>query len=159
MEIRRFRPEDAAEVTGCIVQLQNYERLIDERVLPGEAVEAWYLDHLLKVSAEQDGTLFVAEVDGRVVGFAAVQRQVTNDDVDESEYDFALISDLGVNESHRGQGIGRALIAACEAFARGRDVRWLRIAVLGRNGLARGLYERCGFEDRQVVLEKTLAGG
>ncbi len=158
MEIRRFRSEDAAEVTGCIVQLQNYERTIDERVLPGEAVEDWYLDYLVKTCAEQDGGLFVAEVGGRVVGFAAVQRRVTNDDVDESEYHFALISDLGVNESHRGQGIGRALIAACEAFARRRNVRWLRIAVLGRNGLARGLYERCGFTDRQVVLEKPLAG-
>ena len=31
MDIRGFRPEDAAEVTGCIVQLQNYERTIDER--------------------------------------------------------------------------------------------------------------------------------
>ena len=158
MEIRRFRSEDAAEVTGCIVQLQNYERTIDERVLPGEAVEDWYLDYLVKTCAEQDGGLFVAEVGGRVVGFAAVQRRVTNDDVDESEYHFALISDLGVNESHRGQGIGRALIAACEAFARRRDVRWLRIAVLGQNELARGLYERCGFTDRQVVLEKSLSG-
>jgi GNAT superfamily N-acetyltransferase len=157
MEIRRFRPEDADQVTGCIVELQNYERRIDPRVLPGDAVEGWYLDHLLKTCAEQDGTLFVAEDDGRVVGFAAVQCKVANEDVDESAYDFALISDLGVNESHRGRGLGRALIAACEGFARDREARWLRIGVLGKNALARGLYERCGFEDRQVVLEKTLA--
>ena len=145
MDIRRFRPEDAAEVTGCIAQLQTYERTIDERVLPGEAVEGWYLDYLLKTCAEQDGTLFIAEVGGRVVGFAAVQSRVPNEDVDESE-------------SHRGQGIGRALIEACEAYARGREARWLRIGVLGRNEVARGLYERCGFEDRQVLLEKPLSG-
>lgn len=157
MKIRRFRPEDAAGVAGCIVELQNYERAIDERVLPGEAVRGWYLDHLLEICAAQDGTLFVAEVEDGVVGFAAVQRRVSNDDVDECDYDFALISDLGVNERHRGQGIGRALIAACEAFAREAGMRWLRIAVLGRNAVARGLYERCGFEDRQVVLEKPLA--
>jgi len=119
MDIRWFRSEDATEVTGCIVELQTYERTLDERVLPGEAVEGWYLDHLLKACAEQDGTLFVAEDGGRVVGFAAVQSRVPNEDVDESDYHFALISDVGVNESHRGQGIGRALIEACEAFARG----------------------------------------
>ncbi len=158
MVIRRFRPEDAAEVTGCIMQLQNYERTIDERVLPGEAVESWYLDHLLKTCTEQDGTLFVAEDGGQVVGFAAVQSKVPNEDLDESDYHFALISDLGVNESHRGQGIGRALIEACEAYARGRDARWLRIGVLGQNQPARGLYEDCGFEDRQVLLEKPLSG-
>ena len=44
------------------------------------------------------------------------------------------------------------------AFARGRDAGWLRIGVLGRNEVARGLYERCGFEDRQVLLEKPLSG-
>ncbi len=125
MEIRRFRPEDAAEVTGCIVELQDYERTIDERVLPGDAVEGWYLDHLLKTCEEQDGTLFVAEDGRQVVGFAAVQSQVPNEDVDESDYRFALISDLGVNETHRGEGIGRALIAACEAFA--RPLRALRV--------------------------------
>jgi GNAT superfamily N-acetyltransferase len=122
MEIRRFKPEDAAGVTRCIAELQDYERGI-----------------------------------GQVVGFAAVQSRVPNEDSDERDYNFALISDLGVNESHRGAGIGRALIAACEAFARNRRARWLRIAVLGRNTVARGLYERCGFEDRQVLLEKPLA--
>ncbi len=156
MEIRRFRPQDAAEVTRRIAELQDYERAIDERVLPGEAVEGWYLDHLLKACGEQDGTLFVAEEGGRVIGFAAVQSRVPNEDHDECDYDFALISDLGVDPAHRGKGVGRALIAACEAFARERGARWLRIAVLGRNEIARGLYERCGFEDRQVILEKPL---
>ncbi len=94
MDIRRFRPEDAAEVTCCIVELQTCERTIDERVLPGEAVEDWYLDHVLKTCAERDGTLFIAEDGGRVVGFAAVQSRVPNEDEDESDYHFALISDV-----------------------------------------------------------------
>lgn len=51
----------------------------------------------------------------------------------------------------------RALIEACEGFARDKEARWLRIAVLGRNALARGLYRRCGFEDCQFLLEKTLS--
>ena len=159
MDIRPFEPEDFDQVTGCIAELQTYERRIDSRVLPGEAVVGWYLEHLLKACDTQDGALLVAIEDGRVVGFAAVQCKVANEDADEAPYDFALISDLGVNESHRGRGIGRALIAACEGVARKRGARWLRIAVLGQNAVARGLYERCGFADRQVILEKTLSDG
>ena len=158
MKIRAFSPEDGDQVTGCIVALQTYEHAIDPRVLPGEAVVDWYLDHLLSLCREQDGTILVAEEDGRVVGFAAVQCKVPNEDADEGDYEFALISDLGVNPPHRGRGIGRALIAACESYATDKGVRWLRIGVLGENAVARGLYERCGFSDRQVVLEKTLAG-
>jgi hypothetical protein len=112
MDIRRFRAEDAAEVTGCIAELQDYERTIDGRVLPGKAVEDWYLDHMLKTCAEQDGTLFVAEDGGRVVGFAAVQSRVPNEDVDESDYHFALISDVIPNlddkdPSHRDLSFAR----------------------------------------------------
>jgi hypothetical protein len=112
MDIRGFRPEDGAEVTGCIAQLQTYERTIDERVLPGEAVEDWYFDHLLKTCAEQDGTLFIAEDGGQVVGFAAVQSRVPSEDVDESDYHFALISDVipsldDKDPSHRDLSLAR----------------------------------------------------
>ena len=157
IEIRAFRPGDEDSVNLCIAQLQEYERAIDNRVLPGDAVRGWYLDYLQKQCAVQDGTIFVALVSGCVVGFAAVQAKVRCEDEDEEDYEFAYISDVGVNVAHRGRGIGRALIAKCEAFARSKGARWLRNAVLGRNAPARGLYESHGFEDRQVLMEKALS--
>lgn len=157
MEIRRFEAGDEDPVELCIAELQEYERKIDARVLPAAAVQGWYLDYLRKQCDEQEGAIFVALVSGRVVGFAAVQARVPCEDTDEEDYEFAYISDVGVNPDHRGAGLGRALIAACEAFARSKGARWLRIGVLGKNGLARGLYERCGFEDRQVLMEKVIS--
>ena len=68
MVIREFRPEDAEQVTGCIKQLQNYERNIDARVLPGEAVEGWYLDYLLKACADQDGAHSSRRLEGHSPG-------------------------------------------------------------------------------------------
>ena len=157
MKVRRFEAEDRVAVTVCIGELQDFERGLDARVLSGDAVAGWYLDHLLKTCKAQQGAIFVAEDAERVIGFAAVQSKVPNEDVDECDYDYALISDLGVNASHRGQGIGRSLIAACEAFAREKSARWLRIGALGRNATARGLYESCGFAERLVELEKPLS--
>lgn len=156
MEIRAFRSEDAAAVTGLVVQLQDYERAIDARTRPGAAVADWYLDYMLAACAEQDGRLLVAVEDGEVVGFASVQAQVPCEDVDEEDYHYALISDLAVDGARRGRGIGRALIAAGEAYARNKGARWLRIAVMGRNAPARGLYAAYGFEDRLIEMEKTL---
>lgn len=156
MKIREFTSEDAAQVTGCITQLQEFERGLDTRVLPGRAVEDWYLDYLLAACAQTAGRVLVAEVDGEVVGFAAVQARVPNEDRDEEGYEYAYISDLGVRETHRGGGIGRALIEAAEDYARARGARWLRIGVLARNETAHRLYRRCGFADRLVMLEKVL---
>ena len=131
MVIRDYRSSDAAAVTGLIVQMQDYERTIDIRSLRGTAVEDWYLDLILAACGKTDGALLVAVWDGSIVGFAAVQARVLCEDVDEEDYHYALVSELAVDEAHRGRGIGRALIAASEAYARDKGARWLRITVLG----------------------------
>ena len=156
-EIREFRPSDAGPVGHCIAQLQDFERRIDARVLPGEAVAGWYLIHLQSECAEKVGMIFVAEVEGAIAGFAAVQARVPNEDKDEEPYEFAYISDLAVLDRYRNRGIGRALIARAEAFAREKGASWLRISVLARNEVARRLYERRGFEERLILLEKALS--
>ncbi len=156
-EIREFRPSDANRVGHCIAQLQDFERRIDARVLPGEAVAGWYLIHLQSECAEKAGMIFVAEVDGAIAGFSVVQARVPNEDKDEEPYEFAYISDLAVLEGFRNRGIGRALIAGAEAFAREKGASWLRISVLARNEVARSLYERSGFQERVILLEKALS--
>ncbi len=157
MKIRAFKPSDAHQVGHCIGQLQDFERRIDARVLPGEAVAGWYLAYLQPECAAKAGMIFVAEVDGAIAGFAAVQARVPNEDKDEEPYEFAYISDLAVLERYRNRGIGRALIAGAEAFAREKGASWLRISVLARNEMARSLYERSGFEERLILLEKALS--
>ena len=59
----------------------------------------------------------------------------------------------------RNRGIGRALIARAEAFAREQGASWLRISVLARNEVARSLYESSGFQERLILLEKALSSG
>ncbi len=156
-EIRAYQATDDVEVERCIFELQEFEHDIDVRVLPGEAVGGWYLKRMLSDCAQRSGRILVAEIAGRVVGFVAVQAKVPCEDQDEAPYEFAYISDLGVLADFRGRGIGRALMAAAEAFALDEGARWLRIAVLAENEGAWRLYRSRGFADRQVVLEKALA--
>ena len=156
VEIRAYRTEDAQAVTRLVVQLQDYEREVDSRALPGSKVIDWYLEQLLDYTRNHEGQLFVALAEGQVVGYAAVQTRVICEEPDEEDYPYALISDLAVDEPQRGRGVGRALLATCEAFAREKQARWLRIGVLGRNAPAVGLYQSCGFEARSIEMEKTL---
>jgi ribosomal protein S18 acetylase RimI-like enzyme len=56
------------------------------------------------------------------------------------------IHDLAVLESHRGQGIGRRLLAAVEQAARARGCAKLTLEVVEKNQRAQGLYKSFGFE-------------
>ncbi len=159
MDVREFQPADTEQVEHCIAALQDYERRIDIRCLPGHAVRGWYLTYLQSECAAKQGKILVAEVDGEIAGFVAVQARVASEDNDEEAYEYAYVSDLAVLEDHRNKGVGRALIAAAEDIAVREGACWLRITVLAQNPSARHLYQRCGFAERLVVFEKDLPSG
>jgi ribosomal protein S18 acetylase RimI-like enzyme len=55
------------------------------------------------------------------------------------------IAGMGVAPSHRGRGLGEAVMRAVLASARERGVRRVQLEVLVQNGSALRLYERLGF--------------
>ena len=89
----------------------------------------------IELSLEQirDGGVFVAEIAGSTMGFAAI--------LPREDGDFELDA-LFVEPSAWRQGIGRALIEHCAAAARAMGAASLH--VLG-NPHAEGFYNACGF--------------
>ena len=82
----------------------------------------------------RDGGVFVAEVAGSVVGFAAIlPRENSNFDLDA----------LFVEPTAWRQGIGRALVEHCAAAARDAGAESLHV---GGNPHAEGFYNACGFD-------------
>ena len=124
---------------------------------PGEEIADRYLSDMLIHASKPCACIFVAELDGAIVGYAAVDAKVTNDEPDEYNYEYAYISDVIVLEAARGKGIGKALLAEAEKFALEQGAHWLRIGVLGVNEGAHGLYQSLGFKPREIVLEKSLS--
>jgi GNAT superfamily N-acetyltransferase len=66
------------------------------------------------------------------------------------------VSDLVVMPDARRSGVGYALLARAEAFARAEGAPVLRIDVVAPNARARSLYGRFGFRDRTIEMEKVL---
>jgi ribosomal protein S18 acetylase RimI-like enzyme len=156
--IRSFELRDLAAVLSCIAALQDAERVLDPRVRPGHEIAHDYFAQLRARSAAQQGTMLVAETEGEVVGFAAVQARVPYQELDDPPGEYALLSDLVVVAAHRRRGIGQALLEAAEAYARAHNATELRIGVLAANGPARRLYRDLGFTPHFELFTKRLTG-
>jgi ribosomal protein S18 acetylase RimI-like enzyme len=154
--IRDYDPaRDRAAVRACFAELQDVERGLEPALPAGVAVAEAYLDFMFARSAEWDGAVFVAEEGGAVVGFVCVWARVPPDDPSEVR-SCAHVSDLVVLPAWRGRGIGHALLARGEAYARTRGAERLRIGVMARNEGARRLYVTRGFREVYVLLTKAL---
>ncbi|HEX8161109.1 MAG TPA: N-acetyltransferase [Pyrinomonadaceae bacterium] len=100
-------------------------------------------------------SIFVAEGgEGQPLGFVHL---VTATDYFTREA-HGHISALVVAPAGEGRGVGRALMDACEEWARSRGYRLLTLNVFARNARARGFYRRLGYgEDMLKYVKELLA--
>jgi len=102
---------------------------------------------LEKILADESvGTIYVARDEGQVVAMASLLYTVSTAEGGTA----ALLEDLVVQPTHRGQGIATALAGFAIAEARSRGV--LRITLLTdmQNERAQELYRRLGFIDSSM---------
>ncbi|HWX42886.1 MAG TPA: GNAT family N-acetyltransferase [Blastocatellia bacterium] len=158
--IRAYQPQDSEQVRDCYIELQEFERSIEPTTrLPGQVAADAYIDYMFAKCSEYDGTLLVAEVEQRVVGFVCVWARVKPDEVEallNAPAESAVISDLVVLSAYRAKGLGRALMDAAEKFAIEKGAATLRISALAGNEAALRLYRSAGFDHYWIMLAKNL---
>ena len=156
LSIRPYEPRDETALLDLVRELQVHEGHVYDRMKPADAIGPWYMDDLKQQCAEHDGTILVAEIDGRVVAYATIMTKVEADDIDELSFTYAYVGDLSVTQSRRGQGIGTAMPAEWARRAKAAGTRYLRITALAKNAQARATDQRFGFEELLVRHEKKL---
>ncbi|MBN9546874.1 MAG: GNAT family N-acetyltransferase [Alphaproteobacteria bacterium] len=156
MTIRAVRlPDDEPAILSFIWGLQKFENAFEpnRRLDPGFAGEHW-ADVRRQVA--QRGAMFMAEAGGHPVGWVFVVEEVGDLFVKDGERRYGFIAELFVEETARGAGHGRALIAACEDWSRGRGMTNLIIGVLSGNDQAAAVYHRDGFAPYNLFMRKYL---
>jgi ribosomal protein S18 acetylase RimI-like enzyme len=83
--------------------------------------------------------LVVALAEGRLAGYALVVLRKGSRT--------ARLYSIAVDRRLGRRGVGRALMAACEDYARARDRVWLRLEVRADNDAAIALYRGLGFRE------------
>jgi len=101
--------------------------------------------------ADPNQVAFVAErEDGRLCGFAEASVRPFANGVDESPC--AFLEGWWVDEDTRRSGVGRALVAAVEDWARARGFAELGSDALLDNPLGHQAHRGLGFEERERVV-------
>ncbi|MFN2587903.1 MAG: N-acetyltransferase family protein [Actinomycetota bacterium] len=151
MRVRPGRESDADAVTALLVELRDFQAALQ----PGNprfrvAGETW-AEEARRTLSDPAWRVFVAEEDGRVVGFASL-RFARKPWGTSCEVDSLVVAD-----ANRGRGIGRALMGACESHGRSAGAAGMRLHVTAGNDAAVNFYERLGYEALAVRMGKPLA--
>jgi GNAT superfamily N-acetyltransferase len=169
--VRPITPSDSLESLTALLH-RAYSRL------GAMGLNYTAVDQTVEITAKRvaSGQCFVAEHEGRIVGTVTVGGAWDVQRVPGARHcpwylrrDIAHLHQLGVEPAAQGQGIGNALIAACEQWAREQNLGVIALDTAAPASHLRARYARLGYSDadevqwsgktyRTVIMVKPLAG-
>lgn len=154
MKIRTAAAEDVPQIKPLYRQI--IARLA--KLAPLYRTDCEQDDEFITKTIERESSdILVAELDGAITAFALIEERETAKLAGVAPRRYAFLMDICVDEKLRGQGVGSALLAACEEWARRRGLEYLELNVLEANEAARRLYERTGYKKIVNVMRMELA--
>ena len=156
MEIRRAMEQDMDGINSLLQQVC----LVHHRGRPDlfKYGAKKYTDDQLKCLIHDDSRpiFTAADESGRVLGYAfCIFQQHLNDNI-LTDIKTLYIDDLCVDETVRGQHIGRRLYDAVLDFAREQGCYNVTLNVWSLNESAMKFYEACGLKPQKVGMETIL---
>ena len=155
-EIRRARECDMKDINRLLVQVN----MVHHQGRPDlfRAGKKKYTDEQLRELIHDDSRpIFVAVDDQeRVLGYAFCIFEQHLDDNILTDIRTLYIDDLCVDETIRGQHIGKSLYEAVLAFARESGCYNVTLNVWTLNEGAMKFYEKCGLKPQKVGMETIL---
>jgi ribosomal protein S18 acetylase RimI-like enzyme len=153
-EFGTIRPYGAAD-RAAVIELAGRLAvgIAPWRSLEGMATAArgWAAASIEGIGPER-AVFVAADHDGAILGFASVTRQA-----EFSGEPQAYIGELAVAEAAEGRGVGTALLAEIENWARGQELSLIVLDTGAGNTRARRFYERNGFLEEGIRLTKPVA--
>ncbi len=154
MVIRKATAADRDALGRLGVLLMDVHYNFDRRrfLEPGVDASAGYARFLVSQLDDPDSVIFVAEMDGAVLGYcyAVIEPLSWKELRDETGF----ISDLALDPAARRQGAGRRLVAAAIEWFRHRKLARVMLWTSTQNDAARELFLSAGF--RPTMTEMTL---
>jgi len=134
-EIIDYRPEHHEIFRQLNLEWLEYYNVLEE-------ADTKVLDDPKGTILDRGGVIYLAEVDGKIVGSAALMKE------DNAHYELAK---MAVTSEYRGRGISKLLIEKCLAAARKMNAKHLCLFSNHQLQTAIALYEKYGFQHVALI--------
>lgn len=153
--VREYTKEDIAGIKQCLLELQEFEKLLEPDRLSGIEIAHDYLEHLLQMSKQEKGKLFVVEINNEIVGMISV---VIEPDIRHLKKagNVAYISDVIILPEYRDKGIMKDLLEKAEEYAKSKQIKAIQTALLTKHTEGIEGFTRNGFKTYEIILHKKL---
>lgn len=154
VKVRHFKSSDRDFITALVTRLSECDlpawRQAEQVDLTNIAMVNQAMDELDPADA-----IFVAEdgAAGQLLGFVRLQTQTDYFSRERHGY----ISNIAVERSVEGQGIGRMLLETAENWARDNGFSLITLHVFASNHRAREIYEKYDYHQDVLSYAKVLA--
>ena len=154
IKIHQAVKDDVAAISKIFHQVSvlHYQNVEREFVLPKIEDEQKYIAETID---NKDAVLFVAKENKSVLGYLILYIQ-TYPKCFFTDTRKGFIDSVGVDENHRGQGIGTMLLNAAETYLKENGIFVFETDVFVFNKCAEKLYNRFGFNDIKIYKKKIL---
>lgn len=155
IEIRFMKEDDIDNVN--IIRKQVFDLHLQGRPQFFRA-DAWdtIKDGARKSLEDENGDILIALKEGNVVGYAQIQYVHKPGDLVKQPMELLHVEEFGVDESHKGEGIGRELTEALKRIAKEKGFKTINLDVWEFNQGAIAFYDRVGFTSYRRHLEMDV---
>ena len=155
INIRRAKNNDILTLDKLLFQVHEVHHMARPDLFKADAKK--YTDEQLKEILANDKTpVFVAESDGKILGYAfCIHKQFINDN-NMTDVKTLYIDDLCVDENARGKHIGKTLYDFVVSYAKENGYYNVTLNVWADNKKAVGFYEKIGLRVQKIGMEKIL---
>ena len=146
------RPGDREAVNALALQVHAMH--VSWRPDIYEMVEELYTEARF-LDAIKSRSLYVAKIDGIMLGYVSLKIR---------DYDWPgvvkrkvmLVDELCVEETARGQGIGKTIMEDVHALSKAFRCTDLQLGVYPQNDDAVAFYQKCGFTIRSIDMQRKV---
>lgn len=161
INIREYSDKDLLFVKKSFESLHDYVVSIDpiKRLRKMPAYLDIFFGKFLNNIKNKQGQIFIAEVEGKPIGFIAgfvADKQSAENLLEVIPSQLGIISDIYIEHKYRGKGVGMNLIKTIEAFLSDKncDAIWIDTNAFNTNAIK--LYKTSGFIEREIGLLKNI---
>ncbi len=154
VEVRRAVSDDLPRVTALWQEMMAYHLSLDPRFELSHNSEEAYLEYLKSIFENYDYAIFIAVVEGNIVGYT-IGIILTNPEVFALDR-YGFIAEMMVSESQQRSGVGRHLWLSVRRWFYRRGLSVIQLNVSPRNGRGYDFWKRVGCDEFLHIMWHTI---